>query len=286
MPDFAPPDALPHIGSDQKLIQGPSESNASFIARLKDPWGQWSRAGTPCSVLEQIAYYAQSNGAVWVQQNGLQYTLSAMPTPGGDPTSLVVQTNAPTLSTILTSAVSPYRTIPSGTPWFQLGTDLNTDLCNRFAIIFPSWPFAALTTAYFTATDNVAVTWPFTFGSTSYSIQIGTPVVTDGSGGVVLHADGTTQTTAGVTIRSTAPFTGYASVVAYTAGVNPLNTWSSASAGTLQRIISTFRPTALCAGVFAIQSGRMWDYPTGSTWDGLGGQWDVPSSIATIIGSF
>jgi hypothetical protein len=281
MPDFAPTDALPHIGADRKLIQGPNESNASFVARLVDAWGEWSRAGQARGVLEQLAYYTQSNAAIWVQQNGNAYTLSSMPTAGTDPTSLVVQTNLSTLPETLSSSASPYRTIPAGTPWWFF--DSNTDLCNRFAIIYPSWPFSALTTAYFSGTDSAAITWPFTFGSSVYSILVGAPVVTDGSGGVVLHADGTTQTTTGVTIRASGPFTGYASVVAYAAGVNPLNMFSSANSGQLQSVIATFRPNAICVGVFAMQSGRQWGYPTTVKW-GDGGTWG--GSVSTILGQF
>ncbi len=278
-PDYAPVDALSHLGADRALIQGPNESNSSFTVRLKDVWAQWSRAGTACGVLEQLAYFTQSTNATWLQQNGLRASLTSMPTPGQDPTSLIAVSNAPATGGILSSSSSPYRQIPAGTSWYFL--DGNTDLCNRFAIRFSSWPFAALTTAYFVATDNVAVTWPFTFASTSYSIQIGTPVVTDGSCGVVLHADGATQTTTGVTIRASAPFTGYASVVAYATGVSPFNTFSSASAGQLRSIISAFRPNAICTGVYAIGSGRV--LGDGHT---LGDGGLLGGNVIKILGSF
>lgn len=272
-PDYTPPDALANVGADRKLIQGPNESNASFQTRCKDSWGQWSRAGTPCSVLEQLYYFGLTN-AIWVQQNGLAAYLSGAPTPGQDPTSLVVSVACPSLAVPVTSNVNPPtisstgRSIPSGTTWWQIAESASsntnvsdTDFCNRFEILIPSWPFSALTTAFFNASDNAVVTWPFAFGSNVYSIQIGTPVVTDGGGGVVLHADGATQTTTGVTIRSSAPFSGYASVVAYAAGVNPLNTFTAASLGTLIKITKTWRPNSICTGVYIAMQGKFMGWP-------------------------
>lgn len=271
MPDKAPPDALPHIGADRQLIQGSNESQASFVARLLDAWGQWGRAGTACSVLEQL-YYFGLPGAIWTQQNGLQYTLSGAPTPGQDPTSLVVASNTSTLSSTLTSISPPYRTIPAGTPWYALSG--NTDLTNIFEIQIPSWPFAALAFAYFNNSDNATVTWPFTFGSNVYSVIPGVP-----NSSVILTVDGTSLTTTTTKILASGPWTGSVPVIAYAAGVNPLNVYSAASAGVLQRIISTFRPNALCAGVTSVQSGHVWGQWTWGT-----GNWG--GSVATILGAF
>jgi hypothetical protein len=276
-PDTAPVDALPHIGNDRGLVQGANESNTSFVSRLIDAWGQWSRAGTWTGLLEQLYYFGfatGTNGTIIVQQNGLATYLSGNPTPGQDPSALTVDVACPALATALTSNVLPPtlasagRIIPAGTAWWQIAESASsntnasdTDFCNRFAILLPSWPFSSITTAYFNATDNVAITWPVSFGSSTYSIQIGTPVVTDGGGGVVLHADGATQTATGVTIRSSAPFTGYASVVAYAAGVNPLNTFGSTSVGTLQKIIKLWRPNSICTGVYIAMLGKFMGWP-------------------------
>lgn len=279
-PSYAPADALPHIGGDRQLIQGPNETNDSFITRCKDPWGQWERAGTWVGVLEQLSYYGLFP-AVIVQQNGLIGGLTAAPSPGSDPTSLYSTVNANALSSALTSTVAPYRTIPAGTPWFAF--DGNTDLTNRFAIILTSWPFAAVTYAYFNDSDSASVTWPVSLPSSTYSVIFSSStdeveIYNDGSPGV--------QTATGTTVRATAKWTGKVQVVAFASGVNPFNTFSSANLGQVKRIISTFRPNALCMGVFYIQSGRMWDYPVGVTWDGYGGQWDSPSSIVQVIGAF
>jgi hypothetical protein len=281
LPSYAPVDALPYIGRDRRLLQGAAETTASFRVRLRDVWGQWSRAGTACGVLEQIAYFLQSNGAVWVQQNGLQQKLTAMPTPGVDPTSLMSITDTATLSTTLTSTSPPYRTIPAGTPWFALNP--NTDFCNCFAIIVPSWPFSSLVMANFNNSDCATVTWPVAFGNTTYSIIVGPPTAP-----VTLVVDGTTQTTTGVTIRASAPWTGSVAVIAYAAGVNPLNFFSSASFGALQSLINAFRPNAICVGLFAITSGtRTWDYfPAGTTWDGgTYPTWDT-NSASQVLGVF
>lgn len=282
MPDYAPVDALPHIGGDRQLIQGSSESNASFITRLKDAWGQWSRAGTACSVLEQLWYFGLT-GATWVQQNGLSYTFgSSTLTPGQDPTGLLTVGTTTTLAATLTSSVAPYRTIPAGTPWFQLGTDGNTDLTNRFAIIIPSWPFAAIGFAYFNNSTSAVVTWPVPFGSSAYNVIFGAPTAP-----VVLTNDGTAQSSTTATILASGAWTGVVPVIGWVTGINPFNTFSSASLGQLQKIIATFKPNAICAGVYAITSGRMWDYPVNTTWDGYGGNWDSgPSTVSTILGAF
>lgn len=260
-PDYCAPDALTHLGGDRKLVQGPAEANSSFQARLKAAFDTWPRAGSACGVLEQLAYFGQSNAAVWVQQNGLSYKLSGMPTPGQDPTSLVVSSSLSTLSTALTSSVNPPtttstgRSIPSGNSWWTF--DYNTDNCNRFAIIYPTWPFSSLTTAMFSNSDSATITWPVPFASTSYSIMIGDPAV-----GVMLSADGTTQTTTGVTIRASAAWTGSATVIGYASGVNPLNFFSASSFGILKSIIKAWRPNSLCMGVYWLQSGIFEGYPT------------------------
>lgn len=87
-PSYAPSDALPHIGGDRQLEQGPTETNANFVIRLKTAWDDWSRAGQPAELLAQL-YWGGFPGAVLVQQNGLFYQLTAAPTAGVDPTPLL-----------------------------------------------------------------------------------------------------------------------------------------------------------------------------------------------------
>ena len=274
MPGQAPVDALPHIGADRQLIQGAGESDASFRIRLRDAWAQWSRAGTWCSVLEQLWYFGATN-AVIVQPNGLAYSFSGAPTPGQDPTALVSISNTSATTSTLTSTAPPYRTIPAGTPWFAF--DGNTDMTNRFAVILPSWPFATQAVATFSGTDTATVAWsPFGFPSTTYNVIIRPP-----SDNVVLSAN--TLTTTGCTISASAPWTGSVYVTAFVNGVNPLNVFSNSSYGALQKVISTFRPNAICMGVKLFQSGRMWGYPASNTY-GDGGTWG--GSVAQILGQF
>lgn len=280
-PDYCAVDALAHQGADRQFIQGANESNASFQARIKAAFDTWPRAGTACGVLEQLWYYGMT-GAYWVQQNGLYYTFgNSTLTPGQDPTALLQSGNTSSLIEALTSNVTPSRSIPAGTPWFSLGLD--TDLTNRFAILCPTWPFSALAVANFANSDTATVTWPVAFGSATYSIIFGPP-----SDNVVVWADGTTQTATGVTMKASAPWTGSVWVIGFASGVNPLNVFSSASFGAIQRIITSFRPNALCAGVFQILTGgRTWDYfPAGTTWDGgTYPTWDT-NTTQQILGAF
>lgn len=276
MPSLAPLDALPYIGGDRKLIQGPTETTASFRIRCKDAWAQWQRAGTACSVLEQIAYYLQSNSAVWVQQNGLAYTLSAMPTPGVNPMPLLVISNLSATAAVMTSTAPPYRTIPAGTPWFAF--DGNTDMCNRFAIIFPGplpAAFGSITgTATFAGTSSAVMTWSQPVGG-SYFPMVGQPVITDGGVNVALSVDGTSETATSVTINASRDFTGY--VTGTVLGMSAIDV------NNLQILISAFRPNAICMGVSSLTTGKMIGFSgltlgSGAT---LGG-----SVISQILGVF
>lgn len=308
-PDTAPTDALPHIGGDRLLVQGPTESNSNFITRIKTAWGNspitvpapglptpqpggprsgWSLAGTALQLLEEL-YWGGFSGAVIVQQNGLAYNLSGAPTAGADNSGLLVITPTGALTAPLVSTVNPSRSIPAGTPWFAF--DGNTDLCNRFAVLFPGptlpSAFRTFAVANFSASDNAAITWNNAFIDTTYVIQPGVAVPTDGSGPVFISVDGTTKTTTGVTIRASAPFTGTCTVLAYQAGANPLADLHPADLARLQLLIKTWRPNALCMGVFALTGGEMWDYPIGLTWDGDSNTWDQGSAASVqFLGVF
>jgi hypothetical protein len=291
-PDYASTDALPYLGGDRKLIQGPSESNANFQIRLKTAWGNspitvsapglpaaqpggvvegWALAGTWLELLVQL-YWAGFSGAVIVQQNGLAYNLSGAPTAGADPTGLLVKTDCATLACAITSSVTTSRVIPQGSPWWYFAEDrsvnarpADTDMCSRFAVLFPgpSLPsaFRTIATATFTATDNATVTWPNSFVDTTYLIDVGPPTITDGGGPVFLTADTTTKTTTGVTIRASAPFTGTATVLAWQVGANPLADLHPADLARLQQIIKTWRSNALCVGVYAVAQGKFMGWP-------------------------
>jgi hypothetical protein len=296
-PDYAPSDALPNLGGDRKLVQGPAESDANFRIRLKGAWDDWARAGTWLELLVQL-YWGGYTGAVIVQQNGLAYSLSGAPTAGADPTALLTVTTCATLSTALTSNVNPPtatatgRSIPSGTAWWQFAESRSananasdTDYCNRFAVLFPSAlpsQFMTVGTATFTASDTATVTWNNAFPTTGYHVQVGATVITDGSGPVTITADSTLFTLTGCTVASSGAFTGTVSLLAWQDGANPYADLHPLDLSKLQSLIGTWRPNALCVGVYAVAQGNMYGW-TPATFSGRSAM--GPSSIARFEGA-
>lgn len=57
MPGLGDPSALPLIGADRVMVQGPNEPNAAFALRLQDAFAAWQRAGNAWSVLRQLVAY-------------------------------------------------------------------------------------------------------------------------------------------------------------------------------------------------------------------------------------
>lgn len=51
---------LPYLANDRALVQGPAESNASFVARLQGAFAAWGKAGSAAAVLGQLQAYAQN----------------------------------------------------------------------------------------------------------------------------------------------------------------------------------------------------------------------------------
>lgn len=62
--------------------------------------------------------------------------------------------------------------------------------------------------AFFSNASSAFLPWNQTVGF-DYIPMIGQPVITDGGVNVVVAADGTSQTPAGITINADSPFTGY-----------------------------------------------------------------------------
>ncbi len=118
MPTKGPADALPFIGGDRQLEAGPAETTDNFRVRLRTAWDDWARAGGALELLTQL-YWIGFPGAVIVQQNGLGYSLSAAPTAGVDPTSLLVTT---VLGGHPTIAQGPGNPITIGTTSGSLGS--------------------------------------------------------------------------------------------------------------------------------------------------------------------
>lgn len=57
MPGLGDPSALPLIGADRVMPQGPSEPAASYAVRLQDAFETWQRAGSAWSILRQLYGY-------------------------------------------------------------------------------------------------------------------------------------------------------------------------------------------------------------------------------------
>lgn len=55
LPGQGDPSALPFLANDRLLVQGASETNASFILRLSGAFDAWRVAGTPWAVLQQTS---------------------------------------------------------------------------------------------------------------------------------------------------------------------------------------------------------------------------------------
>jgi hypothetical protein len=294
-PDYAPSDALPNLGGDRKLVQGPAESDANFRIRLKGAWDDWSRAGTWLELLVQL-YWGGYTGAVIVQQNGLAYSLSGAPTAGADPTALLTVTTCATLSAALTSNVNPPtatttgRSIPSGNGWWQFADTRSanpnvsdTDYCNRFAVLFPGplpSQFITVGTATFTASDTATVVWNNAFPTTGYHVQVGATVITDSSGPVTITADSTLFTLTGCTVASSGAFTGTVSLLAWQDGANPYADLHPMDLSRLQFTIATWRSNAMCMGIYAVAQGSFVGWPVRQLSSGSIG----PSSVARFEG--
>lgn len=75
MPGVGTPEALPYIGNDRQIDRGPSETDASYIERLRGAFDTWRTAGNVRTLLEQLRFYfypadllsilAVSNRGVW-----------------------------------------------------------------------------------------------------------------------------------------------------------------------------------------------------------------------------
>lgn len=280
LPVAASAPSLSLIASERQMEVALNEPSATLSAR--EPYASFLHDfdGSPLRLLLGL-HFAGFDGATVIQQNGRSFSLTLpLPAFGGstwDPKPNLVVANGPALASQLSSPTHGHPAIPAGTPWFQL--DANPDLANRFKIIFPIWPFAALAQASFSNSDSATVTWPFAFASSSYSVLPGMP--TDE---VIIENDGTAQTTTGTVIRASGQWTGSVWVIAYADGVSPLNTFSVESASLLKQAIELCRPRkAYCTGVFATQSGRQWGWPTTVKW-GDGGTWG--GSVSQILGAF
>lgn len=70
-PSTEQPDALPYIGRDRNLDQGPFESAASFATRCRFAFDTWSTAGHPRELLGAILAYLSPNAPILRVVGGL-----------------------------------------------------------------------------------------------------------------------------------------------------------------------------------------------------------------------
>lgn len=254
MPSYAPSDALPHIGADRQLEQGPNETNANFVTRLKTAWDDWARAGTALELLVQL-YWGGFGGAVIAQQNGLLYSLAHAPTAGVDPTSLLsislampnlVMTQIPRQTITLTvqtagalgaalinvyvNGVATMQFFPLASTtgsWYPLqGTDTWLHFPNASYSTSDSWtitPDGTVTSSggFTTATYN-CVPWWTVDGDTTHTNRF-----------VVLFPGGSLDGGSGFVTSGTATFTGAEDGITVPW---PTVTWNNAFADTTYKI--------------------------------------------------
>lgn len=59
MPTLCPPSALPYIGRDRVMFQGPLETDDDFNLRLQKAFDSWQKAGGRQAVMQQVLLYVQ-----------------------------------------------------------------------------------------------------------------------------------------------------------------------------------------------------------------------------------
>jgi hypothetical protein len=258
-------EALPLLGSERGLPQGPTETDADYRIRLTQAIPLWRRAGSPLGLLLAL-HYEGFSGAVIVQQNGCYFEL----------------TDPDPISPVQTKGDLGERPV-DGHPWWTFDND--DAWCSRFAILFPAGVgiFTRVGWAVFDGTEDGAtvpwptVTWSTTFDDATYLTLCGAPVTADGP--VSVAVDASSKTAASVQVAASGSFVGTVPVIAWPAGENPFAWASSADLAKLARIVKAWKPAkAKCMGAFVLVAGEMWDWPVG-TWDEPGGIWGPPGEV-------
>jgi hypothetical protein len=278
MPEYASAAALPLIGSARLIDRGPFETDASYVSRLIQAIPTWKLAGTPLGLLLAL-YYAGYTSAVLVQQNGRWYTLST-PIDPANPTASLVQGDGPALIAPFTSHVNPSATpIPAGEPWYTFDGDI--EHCSRFAVLLPTQPstWRHQGRAVFAGSSSAIVTWSQPFASSTYDVLLGFPESTEF---FPAADDPTSKTTTQVTVRASDEVTGTVAALAWANGENPYCCPSASTLASLRRLINLWRPAkALCIGIFAVVTGRVFDYPP-TTFGGME-TLDPPESVVVQL---
>ncbi len=297
-PTLAPSDALGFLGDERQLDRGPQETDPGYALRVRGAWETCPRAGTPAGLLLAL-YYGGFPGAVVVQQNGYAFELGAqgasVPAPKvaydfGDANFVLWVTQLGT-----NPAIGGTKPIPAGTvPWWAFdATDLDAVLgqfASRFAVLFPQplpSVFITAATATFTGVEDGSlahpwptVTWPNVFPDTTYAVMPGAPVITDGSGPVIVAVDGTSKTTSSIAVKESAPFAGTVDMLAYQRGACPFADLHPVDLARLRSIIGKWRDGAkVCTGIHALVQGAFFDWPV-RTFDSAGGTFGVSTVVS------
>lgn len=260
MPLLADAEALPLIGSERRLPQGPTEADADYAIRMTQAVPMWGRAGSPLGLLLAL-HYEGFTGAVLVQQNGCYFELA-------DPSVLAPAQTKGNLGTR-----------PSdGHPWWTF--DADDSWCSRFAIVFPAGVgiFTKIGIATFDGTEDGTVghpwplvTWPAAFADATYHTLPGAPVTADGP--VSVAVDETTKTAASVRMTASGSFVGTVPVLGWPDGENPFANISASDLAKCKRIVRDWKPAkAKCMGLFVLVSGRSWGWPL-VAWGDVGLKW-------------
>jgi len=77
-PDVTPLEALPIMGAERQLEQGPNEAPELYAGRLKNAWGTWKDAGSHPALLRQLEIAGFTVSDKWlIQRNGRRSTITA-----------------------------------------------------------------------------------------------------------------------------------------------------------------------------------------------------------------
>jgi len=111
IPTYSTDDALPFIGADRGLVQGPSESAFAFASRCRLAYDDWQHAGSAWAVLRQMILFMspQSPAVEIVSENSVWQVYAAGSDTSQPPAITVGASNWNwDLATTPPSALSPY----------------------------------------------------------------------------------------------------------------------------------------------------------------------------------
>lgn len=76
LPGLAPTDALAQIGAERNFVEGISETDVAFAARLVSAWSVWPYGGTPLGLLQALSGLGYSDVVIAQPLAGKLFTLS------------------------------------------------------------------------------------------------------------------------------------------------------------------------------------------------------------------